>query len=232
MSRTESEKRELKHLGFVRIVAIQTVVLVSSLYDYVKSNAGPLRSVVGSVESTAKSVVGPVCEKYESLPDDILVFADQKVDEALHEFHKHAPSGAAKVAHHAHIFLGVAAEKGRKLLSEVETGGPVAGLHYGISEFKNISISLVAAAYVSADGFKPFHTVADVIVPTAAHWSDKYNKLVISLSRKGHKIFSYLPQIPADEISQACKKQKASKVAQNGSSEHKENPSSSSSDSD
>ncbi|CAM8883714.1 unnamed protein product [Rhodiola kirilowii] len=232
MSTTESMSRDLKHLGVVRIAAIQTVLLVSSLYDYVKKNAGPLRSVIGSVEGTAKSVVGPVCEKYKNFPYQVLVFADHKVDEATHQLDKHAPSFAKKAAHHIHILLDAVAEKGRKLFSEVETGGPVAGFHYAVSEFKNTSISLIAIIYVAADGFKPFHKLADLVIPTAAHWSEKYNKLVIRNSIKGHKIFSYIPQIPVDEISQACKKQKASKVAHNGSTEHKEKSSGSSSDSD
>uniref|UniRef100_A0A7N0VJF5 REF/SRPP-like protein n=1 Tax=Kalanchoe fedtschenkoi TaxID=63787 RepID=A0A7N0VJF5_KALFE len=230
---TESRTREMKHLGFVRIAAIQTVVLASRLYDYVKRNAGPLRSVVGSVEGATKSALGPVCDKFKSLPDQLLFIADQKVDEAMQQFDKHAPSLAKKVVHHVHDFLDAAGEKGRKLLSEVETGGPVAGFQYAVSELKQTCISLIAITYVAADGFKPFHTVADMVAPAAAHWSEKYNKLVVSMSRKGHKIFSYFPQIPTDEISQACRKQKASNMAQNnGSTEHKEKPSSSSSDSD
>uniref|UniRef100_A0A7N0TX29 REF/SRPP-like protein n=1 Tax=Kalanchoe fedtschenkoi TaxID=63787 RepID=A0A7N0TX29_KALFE len=232
MSTTESRSRDLKHLGFVRIAAIQAAVLASSLYDYVKRNAGPLRSVVGSVEGTAKSVVVPIWDKYKNLPDGLLLFADQKVDDAMGQFDKHAPSLAKKVAHEAHALLDAAAEKGQKLLSEVETKGPVTGFHYAVSEFKHTAISLIAIVYVAVDGFKPFHTLADMVVPTAAHWSEKYNKLIINMSMKGHKIFSYLPQIPTDEISQACRKRKASRVAHNGSTEHKEKPSSSSSDSD
>ncbi|MCI30324.1 REF/SRPP-like protein, partial [Trifolium medium] len=41
---------ELKHLGFVKIAAIQAFVCMSSLYDYAKQNSGPLRSAVCTVE--------------------------------------------------------------------------------------------------------------------------------------------------------------------------------------
>lgn len=76
---TEYKKQELKHLGFVRMAAIQALVCVSNLYDYAKSNSGPLRSAVGTVESAVTTVVGPVYEKFKGVPADLLVFLDKKV---------------------------------------------------------------------------------------------------------------------------------------------------------
>lgn len=75
----ESQNRELKHLGFVRIAAIQTIVCVSNLYAYAKQNSGTLRSAVESVESAVNTVVGPAYEKLRIVPDDVLVFLDDKV---------------------------------------------------------------------------------------------------------------------------------------------------------
>jgi len=78
----ENSKRkdlDLKHLGFVRIAAIQVLVCVSNLYDYAKRNSGPLRSAVGTVEGTVNAVVGPVYEKFKGVPDHLLVFLDHKV---------------------------------------------------------------------------------------------------------------------------------------------------------
>lgn len=76
---TERKKQELRHLGFMRIAAIQALVCVSSLYDYAKRNSGPLRSPVGTVESAVTAVVGPVYQKFKGVPDDLLVFLDKKV---------------------------------------------------------------------------------------------------------------------------------------------------------
>jgi len=75
----ERKNKDLKHLGFVRIAAIQTFVFVSNLYVYAKQNSGPLRSAVGTVENTVTTVLGPVCNKFKGLPDDVLVFVDKKV---------------------------------------------------------------------------------------------------------------------------------------------------------
>ncbi|KAM2993941.1 hypothetical protein FF2_045974 [Malus domestica] len=75
------KEKELKHLGFLRVAAIQTLVCVSNLYDYAKQNSGPLRSTVGTVEGAVTAVVGPVYRKFKGVPDDVLTFLDAKVDE-------------------------------------------------------------------------------------------------------------------------------------------------------
>lgn len=73
------KKQELKHLGFVRVAAIQAFVLVSYVYEYAKQNSGPLRSAVGTVEGAVTTVLGPVYNKFKGFPDDVLVFVDNKV---------------------------------------------------------------------------------------------------------------------------------------------------------
>lgn len=76
---TERKNQELKHLGFVRLGAIHALICASSLYDYAKQNSGPLRSAVGTVEGAVTAVVGPVYQKLKGVPDDLLVFLDNKV---------------------------------------------------------------------------------------------------------------------------------------------------------
>lgn len=75
----EKSEVNLKHLGFVRVLAINTAVLVSNLYDYAKQNSGPLRSTVGTVENAVTTVVKPVYERLKGVPDEVLVFLDKKV---------------------------------------------------------------------------------------------------------------------------------------------------------
>lgn len=69
----------LKHLGFVRVLALNTAVLLSNLYDYAKQNSGPLRSTVGTVENAVTTVVRPVYDRFKGVPDEVLVFLDKKV---------------------------------------------------------------------------------------------------------------------------------------------------------
>lgn len=75
----ENCDRELKHLEFVRMIAIKAVVCLSILYEYAKQSSGPLKSTVGTVERAVTTVVGPVYEKFKDVPGDVLVFLDNKV---------------------------------------------------------------------------------------------------------------------------------------------------------
>lgn len=71
--------KKLKYLEFVQVAAIYAVVCFSSLYEYAKDNAGPLKPGVQTVEGTVKAVVGPVYEKFQDLPFQLLKFVDRKV---------------------------------------------------------------------------------------------------------------------------------------------------------
>lgn len=203
---TESKRQqELKHLGFVRIAAIHALVCVSSLYNYAKRNSGPLRSTVGTVESAVTAVVGPVYEKFKGVPDDLLLFLDVKVDEASHEFDKHAPPLAKQVVNQAQSLIEKASEKAQKLVSEAQSGGPRAAVHFAAGEFKDFLLTNSVKAWYKLNHYALFHKSAEITVPTAAHWSEKYNHVVEDMDKKGYTVFSYFPLVPIDEIAKAFK---------------------------
>ncbi|XP_075658368.1 REF/SRPP-like protein At1g67360 [Castanea sativa] len=222
-------KRELKHLGFVRMVAIHALVCVSNIYDYAKQNSGPLRSTVSTVESAVTTVVGPVYRKIQGVPDDLLVFLDDKVDEATHKFDEHAPPLAKQVVSKTNNLIHKASQKAHKLVNEAQTGGPRAAVHYAVSEYKQFLLSQSVKIWVGLNQCSPFHKVAVKAVPAAAHWLEKYNHLVKGLTQKGYPIFGYMPLVPVEEISKAVKQGEAGKKGDTAaSSGHK----SDSSDSD
>ncbi|KAL6959307.1 hypothetical protein U1Q18_039454 [Sarracenia purpurea var. burkii] len=75
----ENKDRDLKRLGFVRLIAINAVGCVSNLYEYAKQNSSPLKSTVGTIESDVATFVGPVYEKFKSASGDLLAFLDEMV---------------------------------------------------------------------------------------------------------------------------------------------------------
>ncbi|KAL1289798.1 REF/SRPP-like protein At1g67360 [Arachis stenosperma] len=199
----ENKNKELKHLGFVRVAAIQTFVVVTNLYEYAKQNSGPLRSAVGTVEGTVTSVLGPVYNKLKDVPDDVLVFVDNKVDDATHKFGEHAPSFAKQGASKARSLIQSLAHEAGRFASEVQCGGPRAAIHYVTRESKDLVLINSVKLWKGLNHFPPFHALADVAVPTAAHCSDKYNHIVKHLSGKGYPLSGYLPLIPVDDIAKA-----------------------------
>ncbi|XP_057752644.1 REF/SRPP-like protein At1g67360 [Arachis stenosperma] len=200
----KSEK-ELKHLGFVRIAAIQAFVCVSNLYQYAKHNSGPLRSAVGTVEGTVSAVLGPVYNKFRDVPDDLLVFVDNKVDEASQKFEEHAPPLVKQVARQAKGLIEEVTQKAEKVVSEAQSGGAKAAAHYVAEESKHIVLTGSVKLWNGLNHYQLFHAVAEMAVPTAAHWLESYNHVVEDLTAKGYGVFQYLPLVPIDEIAKAFK---------------------------
>ncbi|XP_050206592.1 REF/SRPP-like protein At1g67360 [Mercurialis annua] len=204
-----TEKKELKHLGLVRMAALQSLIYVSNFYDYAKKNSGPLRSTVGTVERAVTSVVSPVYNKFKDLPDDLLVFADKKVDEGADKFDKHAPPLAKQVAGQVHSLIQITVQKVQEFVNEARVGGPCAAVHYAAKEYKHFALTQSVNIWIKLNQFPIIHTVADMAVPTAAHWSEKYNHTLKVMTQKGFPIVGHLPLVPVDEISKAFKQGKA-----------------------
>lgn len=71
--------RELKYLGFVRVIGIKAIVCVWSMYEYAKEHTGPFKWCIGMKERVATAVVRPFYNKFKGIPDDILFYFDNKV---------------------------------------------------------------------------------------------------------------------------------------------------------
>ncbi|XP_027334874.1 REF/SRPP-like protein At1g67360 isoform X2 [Abrus precatorius] len=206
-ARVESNNKELKHLGFVRIAAIQTYVFASNLFEYAKQNSGPLRSAVGTVESTVTTVLGPVCNKFKGVPDDVLVFVDNKVDEATRKFDEHAPPFAKQLADQAKCVIQKVTHEAGKFACEARSGGPRAAIHHVATESKHFLLINSVKLWNGLNHYPPVHALAEMAVPTAAHWSEKYNHVIKVMTEKGYSVVGYLPLIPIDEIAKAFKQQ-------------------------
>lgn len=75
----KEDGRNLKRLDFLEAAAIYLIVCFSCLYEYAKENSGPLKPGVETVEGTVKTVIGPVYEKFQDVPFELLRFVDHKV---------------------------------------------------------------------------------------------------------------------------------------------------------
>lgn len=201
----ENKNNELKRLGFVKIAAIHTYVFVSFLYESAKKNSGPLRSAVETVEGTVTTVVGPVYNKFKDVPDDVLVFVDNKVDEATDKFSEHAPHIAKQLTDKTKYFIQKVTHEAGKVVSVGRSEGPRAAVDYVASETKNLLLINSVKLWTGLNKFPPFHAVAEITIPTAAHWSEKYNHAIKDMAGKGYSFVGYLPLIPINAISKAFK---------------------------
>jgi hypothetical protein len=75
----QSQEPNLKYLGLVHALVLQATAYLAQLYAYAKDSSGPLKPGVDNVEGTVKTVVGPVYQKIEGKPLEILQYVDSKV---------------------------------------------------------------------------------------------------------------------------------------------------------
>ncbi|CAL0329718.1 unnamed protein product [Lupinus luteus] len=214
VEKKKSDEQKLKHLGFVKIGVIQTLVCVSYLYQFAKKNSGPLRSAVGTVEDTVINVLGPVYDKIKGVPIHLLVFVDKKVDEASHKIDEHAPPIIKQVTNQAKVLINKVSQKAEKVVNLAHSGGPKAAAKFVATESTQVVLTVSVKLWASLKHYPLFHAVAKMAILTVAHWSEKYNHVVKGIAGKGYNISGYLPLIPIDEIAKAFKQGEA-KVNEN-----------------
>ncbi|WOL11819.1 hypothetical protein Cni_G20583 [Canna indica] len=209
------EREGLKYLDFVQVAALQAVVCLSGLYDFARENSGPLKPGVRSVENAVKSVVGPVYERFRDVPFQFLKFADRKVGETLTELDRHVPSVLKSASAQAYTAAQKAPEVTRSLAGEVQRSGVVAtasGVARDLySRYEPVAKELYAqyepaaeryavGAWRSLNRLPVFPQVAQILVPTAAYWTERYNKAVDGAAAKGYAVAQYLPTVPVERI--------------------------------
>ncbi|XP_047322372.1 REF/SRPP-like protein At1g67360 [Impatiens glandulifera] len=202
----ERNEPELKRLGFVRVIALNTLLCASNLYDYAKKNSGPLKSAVGTVENAVTPVLVPVRDKFKDLPAQFLVFLDDKVDEAVNKFNIHAPIIAKKVVSQGKDMIKRTSEEAQVLVKDVQVGGASAGIEHASALFKELFVWWSVRFWYLANTIKPCKAVAHKAIPVLTVCADKYNQTLTGLTSKGYAAIAYFPLVPVDEMANAYKK--------------------------
>ncbi|KAJ7977545.1 Rubber elongation factor protein (REF) [Quillaja saponaria] len=211
----QENEKNLKYLDFVQVAAIYVVVCFSSIYEYAKGNSGPLKPGVQTVEGTVKTVIGPVYEKFHDVPFELLKFVDRKVDESFTELDRRVPFLLKQASCQAFIAAQKAQQVARAIASEVQRAGvvvtaknisnnvytkyePTAKDLY--SKYEPVAEQYAASAWRTLNQLPLIPQVAQIAIPTAAYWSEKYNQAVGYNSERGYTVATYLPLIPTERI--------------------------------
>ncbi|GER44787.1 rubber elongation factor protein (REF) [Striga asiatica] len=200
---------ELKYLGFVKVLAINAVVFVSNLYDSAKQNSGSYKSAFERAEGAVTAVVSPVYSRVKGVPGGILAFIDKKVDEATNKFNECAPTFAKNLVSKAQSIFRKASELASELTAEAQVKGPLAAISHAGTISKQVAVNLLVVVWYKANKHPILHGLFEMAIPTAAHWSEKYNNLVKNLSTKGFTFMGFVPLVPVEEISMAYKQVEA-----------------------
>lgn len=131
------------------------------------------------------------------------------MDEATYKFNEHAPPFAKQLAYQAKGLVQKVTHEAEKVVNEGRSKGPRAAIDYVAKESKHFLLTNSVKLWTGLNHVPPFHAVAEMAVPTAAHWSEKYNHVINGLTQKGYSFVGYLPLIPVEEISKAFKQGQA-----------------------
>ncbi|KAL6223116.1 hypothetical protein ACLB2K_006506 [Fragaria x ananassa] len=187
----KQQQQQLKYLQFVQVAALHAAVRFSNAYAYAKEISGPLRTGVESAEGAVKTVVGPVYDKYQALPGDLLAFLDGKVDESVTNLASSYADAAQK-----------APEAARAAALDIkQRSSSMAKSVYSKCEPKAQQCAICARRKLNELPGGP--KVAEIVVPTAAYCSEKYNHTVSCAAEKGYTVASYLPLVPTEKIAKA-----------------------------
>lgn len=126
------------------------------------------------------------------------------MDESLGELDRHVPCLVKQASSQALSVAQKAPEVARTVASEVQRAGLV-------DTARNLTVSVYAkyepvaeryavSAWRSLNGLPLFPQVTQIMVPTVAHWSAKYNQAVGYTADRGYSVAAYLPLIPTERI--------------------------------
>ncbi|KAJ4892551.1 REF/SRPP-like protein [Raphanus sativus] len=187
-------REELEHLGFVRTAATYLALCLSTLYELAKDNAGPLKLGVENIEATVEMVLSPLYDKFNDVPFKLLLFVDRKVDDVLYDVETYVPSLVKQASSQA---LTVATEVQRA--GVLDTTKSIA--RSVCDKYEPVAEYYAATVWRLLNRVPLFPQVAQLVIPTAFYWSDKYNDAVRYVGDRDYYVAEYLPMIPIEKIS-------------------------------
>ncbi|CAN7102904.1 hypothetical protein BRARA_E00013 [Brassica rapa] len=190
----EDDGTELKHLGFVRTAATYLAVCLSTLYELAKDNAGPLKLGVENIEATVETVLSPLYDKFNDVPFKLLLFVDRKVDDVFYDVETYVPSLVKQASSQA---LTVATEVQRA--GVLDTTKSIA--RSVLDKYEPVAEYYAATVWRLLNRVPLFPEVAQLVIPTAFYWSEKYNDAVRYVGDRDYYVAEYLPMIPIEKIS-------------------------------
>ena len=142
------------------------------------------------------------------------------MDESISKLEKQVPPVVKKVSTQAVSAAQKAPTMARAVKSEVQRFGIVdmaSGLASSVynecepaakdlyTKYEPVAEHYAVSAWHSLNRLPLFTQVAQVVVPTAAYCSEKYNQTVLSTAEKGYKVSTYLPLVPTEKIAKVFK---------------------------
>ncbi|KAI7740832.1 hypothetical protein M8C21_020152 [Ambrosia artemisiifolia] len=216
LAQKDGGEKHLKYLGFVQTLVIYIIVCLSAIYRYGRENAGRFKPSVQTAENTVKTVIGPIYEKFQHVPFELLKFLDIKarilfmVGEALVALNRHVPRLTKQVSSHVKYagqnLPGVARDLAYEALKSTRKVTNALYIKYEptakelYKTYEPVAEKYAVSTWRSMNKLPLFPQVAQIVVPTTAFLFEKYNCTVCYTAERGYVVAQYLPLVPIEKI--------------------------------
>ncbi|KAL1365139.1 hypothetical protein HN51_013228 [Arachis hypogaea] len=180
----QAQAQELKYLGFVHAASTQALMRWSAAYNYAKDSSGSLKPGVQTVEECMKNVIEPIYNNYHLVPNEILRYADKKVDASVAAMQV-APAAARDTITEAMKNVYTKYEPSAKELYE---------------RYEPVAEQYAASAWQRLNSLPLFPRLVGTMLPTAAYCTAKYNEAVMAAVEDRYRVSPYLPLVPTEKI--------------------------------
>lgn len=137
------------------------------------------------------------------------------MDALVHEVDRHVPAVVKGASCQVFSAAHKAPQLARSVSSEVQrvgvvdTAAELAKVAYTrvqptvkemYTRYEPVAEGIAVSAWRSLNRLPLFPEVAHILVPTAAYWSEKYNRSVLYIADKGYTVSAYMPLVPTERI--------------------------------
>nr|AHF95713.1 small rubber particle protein [Hevea brasiliensis] len=192
----EVEEERLKYLDFVRAAGVYAVDSFSTLYLYAKDISGPLKPGVDTIENVVKTVVTPVYY----IPLEAVKFVDKTVDVSVTSLDGVVPPVIKQVSAQTYSVAQDAPRIVLDVASSVFNTGVQEGAKALYANLEPKAEQYAVITWRALNKLPLVPQVANVVVPTAVYFSEKYNDVVRGTVEQGYRVSSYLPLLPTEKI--------------------------------
>jgi hypothetical protein len=200
-----AKSADLKYLGLVHALVLQAAAYLATLYAYAKDSSGPLKPSVDNVEGTVKTVVGPVYQKVEGKPLQLLQYVDSKVDETISYVDGVVPKYVKDKSYQALDVAKQAPDAARGLVSDVQSRGVYSTASSLYERYEPVAEQLTFEAWQKLLTLPLVPQAVNVAAPAAKFGVVQYNKLAEILKSKNLPLTAYIPVVPIEKLEEAMK---------------------------
>eukprot|EP00850_Spirogloea_muscicola_P018172 SM000163S02340 [mRNA] locus=s163:240657:242179:- [translate_table: standard] len=213
-------QRNLKYLGFFQDAVLKAVAYLTTLYDYAKDSSGPLKPGLENVEGTVKTIVGPVYNKIDGKPGELLQFVDAKVDKIFTLLDKYVPPYFKEKANQAATLVKEAPANTKALFHDVQSKGFFSTVHEYTEKYQPVAEKEFYSAWKFFLTFPLAPQVVSFVAPTAIFGAEKYNEAVVFFKKSdipiAKPVAGYLPLVPTEKIESTVKSDTQDALKVNG----------------